>query len=123
MVREKRSFTRIVLDIPANISLYHLEFCHKGEITNISLSGCFFPFQGEVPVGEPCDLTISVGDGLETEHVVLTGTVARSDAAGVGIEFNAYCPEIRLQLERIISHEIKKQPTSGTLKHIHSKAG
>lgn len=108
MVREKRSFTRIVLNMPAAISLYHLEFSHKGLISNISLSGCFFPFLGELPTGEPCELTISVGDGLETEHVVLAGTVVRSDAAGVGVEFNDYSPEVRLQLETIISRETKK---------------
>ena len=108
MEREKRSFTRIVLDIPADLSLYHLEFCHKGVIADISLSGCFFPFLGQLPVGEPCDLTISVGDGLETEHVVLSGTVVRSDAAGAGIEFNAYSPAVRLQLESIVSRETKK---------------
>ncbi len=108
MVREKRSFTRIALNIPADISLYHLEFCHKGAIANISLSGCFFPFLGKLPVGEPCDLTISVGDGLETEHVALSGTVVRSDAAGAGIEFAAYSPEVKRQLERIIARETKK---------------
>lgn len=72
-------------------------------IGNISLSGCYLPFLGELPTNNPCELTISVGDGLQTEAVVVTGTIVRSDAAGVGIEFNDYPPEVRLQLEKIMA--------------------
>jgi hypothetical protein len=105
MAREKRSFTRIALNIPASISLYHMEFCHSGVIANISLSGCFFPFLGELPIGELGDLTITVGAGLETEIITLSGKIVRCDAEGVGINFTEYSPEIRRQLERIISSE------------------
>lgn len=103
MVREKRSFTRIALNIPASISLYHMEFCHTGLIANISLCGCFFPFVGELPIGELCDLTITVGEGLATEKVSLTGRIVRCDAAGVGIHFTDYSAEVRQQLEKIIA--------------------
>jgi hypothetical protein len=56
MTREKRSFTRITLDIPASLSFYQMKGYHTGSIANISLSGCFFPFAGELPVGEQCDV-------------------------------------------------------------------
>ena len=112
MVREKRSFTRIALNIPASISLYHMEFRQNGVIANISLSGFFFPFTGELPTGELCEVTITVGEGLETEIVTLSGMTVRCDAEGVGINFTEYSPEIRLQLEKIISHEPAKQQSS-----------
>lgn len=112
MVQEKRSFTRIALNIPASISLYHLEFRQNGVIANISLSGCFFPFTGELPIGELCEVTITVGEGLETETVSLSGMVARCDAEGAGINFTEYSPEVRLQLEKIIAQESAKQRSS-----------
>lgn len=112
MAREKRSFTRIALNIPASISLYHMQFCHSGIIANISLSGCYFPFTGELPLGEVCELTITIGEGLETEIVSLTGMIIRCDSKGVGINFNEYSPEVRRQLEKIISRKLAKQQPS-----------
>ncbi len=109
MTREKRAFTRITLDIPASLSLYQLETCLSGAITNISLSGCYFPFSGDLPLGEQCLVTITVGAGLESEEVTISGTIVRSDEKGVGIKFNDDSPESRLQLEKIIAHETKSQ--------------
>lgn len=111
MTREKRSYTRITLDIPASLSLYQLETSHKGAITNISLSGCFFPFVGELPIGEQCHMTITVGEGLETEEIIISGMIVRSDTEGVGINFTDNSPECRLQLEKIISHETAQENT------------
>ena len=112
MVREKRSYTRIALNIPANIFLYHMEFRQNGVIANISLSGCFFPFTGELPIGEPCAVAITVGEGLQTETVSLSGTIVRCDAEGAGINFTKYSPALRLQLKKIISHESAKHHSS-----------
>lgn len=105
MTREKRSFTRITLDIPASLSLYQMDAYHSGAITNISLSGCFFPFDGELPLGEPCCVSITVGEGLETEKATVAGIVVRNDSEGAGIRFTDNSPECRLQLEKIISLE------------------
>lgn len=103
--QEKRSFTRITLDIQGSITLYQMEAFHTGAITNISLSGCYFPFDGELPVGEHCKVTITVGEGLETEDVTLAGKIVRNDTKGVGISFTDGSPESGKQLEKIISHD------------------
>ena len=108
MVREKRNYTRITLDIPASLSLYQVETCHTGAITNISLSGCFFPFIGELPVGEDCSLTITVGAGIETEEITISGKIIRSDSTGVGIHFLDNPPKSRLQLEKLITQNTKE---------------
>jgi hypothetical protein len=86
-----------------------METSHKGAITNISLSGCFFPFLGELPVGEQCHMTITVGEGLETEEMTISAKIVRSDEDGVGISFTDDSPECRLQLEKIISLERANQ--------------
>lgn len=108
VTREKRSYTRITLDIPASLSFYQMEAYHTGSIANISLSGCFFPFAGELPVGEQCDVAITVGEGLETEQITVAGIIVRSDSEGAGISFTDNSPECRRQLEKIISRETEK---------------
>ena len=112
MVREKRNFTRITLDIPASLSLYQVETCLAGAIANISLSGCFFPFIGELPVGEECSLTITVGEGIEIEEFTISGRVVRSDAAGVGIQFSDNPPESRRRLEKLIAQKTAEKPSA-----------
>jgi hypothetical protein len=108
MTREKRSFTRITLDIPASLSLYQMETYHIRAITNISLGGCFFPFEDELPLKEPCYVTITVGEGLKTEKVTVAGMIARSDSQGVGINFTDKSLECKVQLVKIIAHVTAK---------------
>lgn len=101
--QEQRSFTRITLDIPASLSFFQMEAYHIGAITNISLCGCFFPLLGGLPVGERCEVAISVAQGVETEQVTVTGTIVRSDAEGAGIRFSDHSPECRRQLGKVLS--------------------
>lgn len=108
MAPEKRTFTRITLDIPGSISLYQMEAYHTGSIANISRSGCFFPCESELPVGERCEVVITIGEGFETETVTTTGIIVRNDAKGAGISFTENSHECIVQLEKIISREIAK---------------
>jgi hypothetical protein len=108
VARDKRTFTRITLDIPGSISIYQMESYHTGSISNISLTGCFFPSDSELPVGEQCDVTITTGEGLETEIVTVRGMIVRNDSEGAGISFTDNSPECRRQLEKIISRQTAK---------------
>jgi hypothetical protein len=108
VARNKRSFTRITLDVPGSISLYQIEAYHTGSISNISLSGCFFPSDNDLPVGEPCDVTITTGEGLETENITISSMIVRNDSEGVGISFTDNSPQCKQQLEKIISRETAK---------------
>lgn len=108
MVREKRSFTRITLNIPGSIFLYQMEAYHTGLISNISRSGCFFPSETDLPVGEQCDVTITTGEGLETEEMTVGGMIVRNSPEGVGINFTGTSPECELYLEKIISQKISE---------------
>jgi hypothetical protein len=85
-----------------------METSHLGAITNISLGGCYFPFEGELPVGEHCQVTITVGEGLQTETVAVNGTIVRKDSEEFGICFTDTSPACRLQLEKIISLETRQ---------------
>lgn len=82
-----------------------METYHTGSIANISLSGCFFPCKSELPVGERCDVTITIGEGLEAGQVTIAGMIVRNNPEGAGISFTDNSPECRLQLEKIISRK------------------
>ena len=84
---ERRQFARIAVNIPATLSLYTVEACHVGIVADISQGGCFFPFDDDVPVGSPCQVTITAGVGLETEQLTLAGEVVRCAETGLGIRF------------------------------------
>lgn len=107
MVRERRRFTRITLNIPTKLSIYQVEAYHSGAIANISMGGCYFPFGEELPIGGQCSVTITVGEGLETEQITIPGQIVRSDSKGVGIKFTDSSEDCRKQLEKIITqHEL-----------------
>lgn len=114
MVKDKRRFTRITLDVPTTLSLYQVEAYHTGKIANISMGGCYFPFAEQLPIGDSCDVTITVGEGIETEKITIPGKIVRSDSTGVGIEFTEISAESRQQLEKIIARH-EKQSYSDTL--------
>ena len=103
MTREKRRFTRITLDVPTILSLYQIQAYHTGSIANISMGGCFFSVGEKLPVGEDCQVSITVGEGLETEKITLPGQIVRSDSMGVGIKFTDNSLHNNQQLEKIIT--------------------
>lgn len=98
MAGEKRQFTRITVNVPSILALYQVHAFHSGTLANISPGGCFLSLGEQLPLGENCQVTITVGEGIETENVSLSGQIVRSDAAGVGIKFTdngSHLPQLR----------------------------
>ena len=87
MELDRRKYTRITVDIPAALSLLQVDAYHSGAIANLSVGGCFFPAENELPLGADCNISITVGEGIQTENFDLKGVVIRSDEMGVGIKF------------------------------------
>ena len=83
----RRNFARITVNIPAAVSLIQVDSYHTGSIANLSMGGCFFPMESELPLGAECDIAITVGEGIEEEDFSLKGVIVRSDTIGVGIKF------------------------------------
>ena len=101
-MREKRRYTRITVHIPASLSILQLEAFHTGFLRNISMGGCLLSTSEKMPVGAQCQLEITVGEGLETEILSVTGRIVRSDGTGLGIEFIGVGDELHQQLQRLI---------------------
>jgi hypothetical protein len=84
---DRRKYTRITVDIPAALSMIQVDAFHSGAIANLSMGGCFFPAENQLPLGAECNVSITVGEGILTESFDLKGLVVRSDQMGVGIKF------------------------------------
>ncbi len=89
--------------MPTLLSLYQIEGYRIGSIVNIGMGGCFFSVGEELPVGEGCQVTVTIGEGLDCQKITLSGQIIRSDSSGVGIRFTDNPPDILGQLEKIIA--------------------
>ena len=89
--------------MPTILSLYQIHAYHTGSIANISMGGCFFSVGETLPVGEECQVTITVGEGLETEEITLSGQIVRSNSTGIGIKFTDSSVHHHQQLEKVIA--------------------
>lgn len=102
-MREKRKFTRITLNVPTMLSFLQVESYHIGFISNISMGGCYFPTSEIIPVGAECLITITVGEGIETEDISIPGEIVRCDGKGIGIRFSYTLDSLGQQLRKIIN--------------------
>ena len=103
VMRGKRQFTRITLNVPTILCLFQIQAYHTGSIANFSMGGCFFSVGEMLPVGEECQVSITVGERLETEEITLSGQIVRSNSSGVGIKFTDSSAHHHQQLEKIIA--------------------
>ncbi|WP_163338875.1 PilZ domain-containing protein [Desulfopila sp. IMCC35008] len=108
MTRERRAFARVELDLPASMYLYQMDMYHDGAIIDLSLGGCFLPVEGDIPLGEKCQLILTTGIGLETESVEIAGTIARCTAHGVGIKFSTgLSSRIKAILKKVMAEKLQ----------------
>ena len=101
----RRNFARITVNIPAALSLIQVDSYHTGKIVNLSMGGCFFPVEGELPLGAECDISITIGEGSKACDFGLKGIVVRSDKIGVGIKFIGDTKQIPILLKKVAGLE------------------
>ena len=106
---DQRQFIRIAVNVPTALVLLQIQAYHSGHIANISMGGCFFAGGEDLPIGEECQITITVGEGIETAQITLNGLIVRSDSHGAGIQFiNA--ADQQLLLAHIIARSALASP-------------
>lgn len=101
MKKERRQFRRVMLNIPTSLKIYHIQGYQAGVVTNLSCDGCFLQIGDILPLGERCELVLTLGEALETEELELKGTIIRSSLEGVGIRFSD-CSHKRKDLLKIM---------------------
>jgi len=101
---ERRKYTRLTLQAPATLRLIQVEAFHAGILLNISEKGCFFSFEGVVPTGVACTVSLTVGEGLEHQNISLSGTIVRCDSEGIGIQFDRADYKQQTGLREIIDY-------------------
>ncbi len=100
---DRRSSTRVQLQLSTSLVLVKVDTYYSGAIANLSLGGCYFPIEVDLPLGELCQVEIALGEGLDVDAIKLSGKVARLDSGGAGIEFVDNPPEAIATLESILS--------------------
>ncbi len=100
--KERRSCTRVQLKLSTSVLLVKIDAYHSGIIANLSLGGCYFPADHGLPLGENCQVEITIGEGLDVDKIRMSGRVARVDSDGAGIEFIDNSPDIMERLKDIL---------------------
>lgn len=119
MVEDKRRFSRIFFDMPAELTLADTSYAVE-QIANLSIGGCLLKIEDDLPVGAECKITIILDDTPPGLRVEVLGEIVRNDAETVGIKFTRINPDDLNHLQNIIrynaenpdkiSEEIKRHP-------------
>jgi c-di-GMP-binding flagellar brake protein YcgR len=119
MTEEKRRFSRIFFDMPAELTVADTSYPIE-QIANLSIGGCLLRIEDDLPVGSECKIAIMLNDPPHDLRVEVNGEIVRNDAETVGIKFTRINPEDLIHLQNIIrynaenpdkiSEEIKQHP-------------
>jgi c-di-GMP-binding flagellar brake protein YcgR len=119
MAEDKRRFSRIFFDMPAELSVADTSYVID-KIANLSIGGCLFKITDDLPVGAECKIAIILKDTPQDLRVEVNGEIVRHDAETLGIRFTRINPDDLIHLQNIIrynaenpdriSEEIKQHP-------------
>ena len=119
MVEDKRRFSRIFFNMPAELTVDDTSYTIE-QIANLSIGGCLLKIKDDFPVGAECKITILLNDTSPDLKVEVNGEIVRNDAEAVGIKFTRINPDHLIHLQNIIrynaedpdkiSEEIKRHP-------------
>lgn len=119
MVEDKRRFSRIFFDMPAELTVADTRYTVE-QIANLSIGGCLLKIKDDLPVGAECEITIRLDDASHDLKIEVNGEIVRNDAETVGIKFTRINPDHLIHLQNIIrynaedpdriSEEIKRHP-------------
>jgi hypothetical protein len=119
MAEEKRRFSRIVFDMPTELTVADKVYAVE-RIENLSIGGCLLTVKGDLPVGALCRVAIKLNDTTHNLKVEVTGEIVRREAETAGIKFTGIRPDDLNHLQNIIrynaenpdkiSEEIKRHP-------------
>ncbi len=103
MVTEKRRFSRVGFNMPAELTVNNQVFSLP-QIDNLSIGGCLLKMGEPCEVGVACRLWLPL-DPTNTELAVeVFGEIVRCDARGVGIRFTRISPESLFHLRNLIRY-------------------
>ena len=81
--KENRSYKRFNCALP--VEFFYSDWSHKGQISNISLSGIFLETKGPFSVGK--QIEIAFFSPTLDKGCRITGVIIRRESLGIGIEF------------------------------------
>lgn len=119
MSEDKRRFSRIFFDMPAELIVAGTSYTIE-QIANLSIGGCLLEINDDLTVGAECKFAIILNDASQGLRVEVNGEIVRNDTETVGIKFTRIDPDNLNHLQNIIRYnaenpdkinqEIKKHP-------------
>jgi len=90
--KARRKHTRLALEVKAIITLTN-DHCFEGLTKDMSFGGAFVNLdsssEGQIPVGEECELELQLGAAGKPLKVIIESRVVRAGNGGIGLEFCA----------------------------------
>jgi hypothetical protein len=97
--REEREFTRTPVQVAATV-IARDGTGVEGRSQALSMNGMFVRCAGRLPMGAPCRVQLTLGDGAV--RVEIEGRIATHAPEGMGIAFVGVAPEAFEHLKRLV---------------------
>lgn len=104
MDSERRSKTRVQFETQVVVRTGDAEITARAGSRDVSLQGLYVATDERLPEGTPCRVEIHLTGASVRLAIHAEGRVARSDARGLGIEFESFDPDSYLHLRNLVMY-------------------
>ncbi len=104
MGNERRSKTRVRFETRVVVRTDDAEVTARAGSRDVSLQGLYVTTDKRLPEGTPCEVEIRLTGTSIRLSIHAEGRVARSDARGLGIEFDSFDPDSYFHLRNLVMY-------------------
>lgn len=119
MPEDKRKFTRIPINIKAEITVNNTVLTAE-KISNLSVGGCLVPIQADLEPGTTCQVKILLSGTISDMSISIDGEIKHCTPDAFAIQFTRIDPDGLFHLHNIVRYnspdpdtidqEIRKHP-------------
>jgi len=105
-----RRFTRITIEIPADIVLADGTAHHTRNIENLSIGGCLFYTAANIKDGQACTVIINIGSD-QSHRIEVAGRIVRTEKNMAAVNFESIDPDSLFLLQNLIRYNAAEPDT------------
>jgi hypothetical protein len=111
MHSERRSRTRVRFETLVVVRTDETEITARAGSRDVSLQGLYVNTDERLPRDTPCEVEIQLTGSSVLLSIRAQGRVARSDAGGLGIEFESFDPDSYFHLRNLVMYNSEDPET------------
>ena len=111
MDSERRNGTRVRFEARVVVRTNETEVTARAGSRDVSLQGLYIATDERLPPGTPCEVEIRLNGSSLLLSIRAQGRVARSDAGGLGIEFESFDPDSYFHLRNLVMYNSEDPDT------------